>query len=105
MAPDASPTHRTELLQELEKAPGLEIITGLCCARITAEAVEGTTEDGTLRCVPADTVILAAGMRARANEVDELLSVAPYVFPIGDCVRAATVEQAMRSAYSAAWNL
>lgn len=104
-APDASPTHRTELLQELEKTPGLEIITGLCCARITAEAVEGTTEDGTTRCVPADTVILAAGMRARANEVDELLSAAPYVFPIGDCVRAATVEQAMRSAYSAAWNL
>lgn len=102
LAPDASPTHRTELVQELEKTPTLELATSLRCTQVTAEAVEGTDPNGTVRSIPADTVILAAGMRARTDEVDELLPAALYVFPIGDCVRAATVEQAIQSAYTTA---
>ncbi len=105
LAPDASPTHRTELMQELEKTPTLEIVTSLRCTQVTDQAVEGVGVDGTVRSLPADTVILAAGMRARTDEVDELLPAALYTFPIGDCVRAATVEQAMQSAYTAALTL
>lgn len=105
LAPDASPTHRTELMQELEKADTLEQVTSLRCTRVTDQAVEGITADGTVRVLPADTVVLAAGMRARTEAVDALLSGALYVFPIGDCVRAATVEQAMQSAYTAAMTL
>lgn len=105
LAPDASPTHREELMRELEKEPGLDIATGLRCTQVTAQTVEAVTADGEARSLPADTVILAAGMRARTSEVDELLSAALYVFPIGDCVRAATVEQAMRCAYAAALSL
>lgn len=105
LAPDASPTHRAELILEMEKTPGLEMVTGLRCTQVTADAVEGQAEDGTVRSLPADTVILAAGSRPRTEAVDSLLSAALYVFPIGDCVRAATVEQAMRSAYTAALNL
>lgn len=105
LAPDASPTHREELMRELEKEPGLNIAAGLRCTQVTAQTVEAVSEDGIARSLPAETVILAAGMRARTSEVDELLSAALYVFPIGDCVRAATVEQAMRSAYTAALTL
>lgn len=105
LAPDASPTHREELMRELEKEPGLNIVTGLRCTRITARTVDAVTAGGEVRSLAADTVVLAAGMRARTSEVDELLSAALYVFPIGDCVRAATVEQAMRSAYTAALTL
>lgn len=105
LAPDASPTHREELMRELEKESGLEIITGLRCTQVTAQTVDGITADGIVRSLPADTVILAAGMRARTGEVDDLLPAALYVFPIGDCARAATVEHAMRSAYTAALTL
>jgi 2,4-dienoyl-CoA reductase-like NADH-dependent reductase (Old Yellow Enzyme family)/thioredoxin reductase len=102
LAPDASPTHRAELLQELEKTAGLEIVTGLRCTQVTDRTVDGLNGGGTVRSLPADTVILAAGMRARTDAVDALLPSTLYVFPIGDCVRAATVEQAMQMAYTAA---
>lgn len=102
IAPDASPTHRTELLLEMEKETGLEIVTGLRCTRVTETAIEGRAADGTFRSVPADAVVLAVGSRARTNVVDSLCGCAPYVFPIGDCIRAATIEQAIQSAYSAA---
>ncbi len=92
-------------MREMEKEPGLEIAAGLRCTQVTAQTVDAVTADGEVRSLPADTAVLAAGMRARTSEVDELLSSALYVFPIGDCVRAATVEQAMRTAYTAALTL
>lgn len=105
MAPDASPTHRTELMLEMEKERDLEMLAGARCTQVTADTVECLNADGTPRSIPADTVILAAGSRPRTEEVDSLLGSALYVFPIGDCVRAATVEQAMSTAYTAAMNL
>lgn len=105
LAPDASPTHRGELLQELDRLPNLKYLTGLRCTRIGDGEVEGVTSEGSVRTIPADTVLLAAGMRPCQATVDQLLPAAPYVFPIGDCVRAATVEQAMQTAYTAAINL
>lgn len=105
MAPDASPTHRTELILEMEKESGLEMLSGLRCTQVTADTVECLDANGTPCSIPADTVILAAGSRPRTEEVDSLLGSALYVFPIGDCVRAATVEQAMSTAYTAAMNL
>ncbi|MGM9606587.1 MAG: FAD-dependent oxidoreductase [Oscillospiraceae bacterium] len=102
LAPDASPTHRAELMQEMEKTLNLKIAVNLRCTQVTDSTVEGQTIDGSIRSLPADAVVLAAGMRARTDVVDALLYTAPYVFPIGDCVRAATVEQAMQAAYTAA---
>ena len=102
LAPDASPTHRAELMQEMGKISNLKIVVNLRCTQVTDNAVEGRAADGSNRSLPADTVVLAAGMRARTDVVDTLLPAAPYVFPIGDCVRAATVEQAMQTAFTAA---
>lgn len=105
LAPDASPTHRTELLQELEKGKNIHILTSLRCEEIGLGLVACKEAGGQVCSLQADTVILAAGMRARTGEVDSFAESAPYVFPVGDCVRAATVEQAMQTAYSAAFNI
>ena len=105
LAPDASPTHRTELMLKLEETPNLHIVTHMRCTDIKTETVEAVDPSGQIHSFPAETVILAAGMRARTNEVDSLLNTAPYVFPIGDCSRVATVEQAIQTAYSAAFNV
>lgn len=94
LAPDASPTHRTELMQELEKEQNIHILTDLRCEEIKLGLVECKKTDGQACSLQADTVILAAGMRSRSSEVDLFMESAPYVCPIGDCVRASTVEQA-----------
>ena len=74
------------------------------CLEITPEGVKVAGPDGekTLR---ADTVILAAGMRSRAQIRDSFYGVAYDVIPVGDCVRPGNLYKANRSGYDAALNL
>ena len=74
------------------------------CLEITPEGVKVAGPDGekTLR---ADTVILAAGMRSRAQIRDSFYGAAYDVIPVGDCVRPGNLYKANRSGYDAALNL
>lgn len=74
------------------------------CLEITPESVKVAGPDGekTLR---ADTVILAAGMRSRAQIRDSFYGAAYDVIPVGDCVRPGNLYKANRSGYDAALNL
>lgn len=51
--------------------------------------------------VPCDTVLLAAGMRSRTEEVDAMRRCAPAtgVFVVGDCFKAASIFEAVNSAF------
>jgi len=105
MAPDASPTHRTELLIELNEEPNLTLINNATCSSIRKGGLSYTDGAGEKVDLEADCVILAAGMRALTKEVDSYLSYGPKVIPIGDCVRARTVLEAVKDAYYAAVNI
>lgn len=105
LAPDASPTHRNELLGVIEAAKGLTIITGGCCREVTKDGVLYTDAEGASHMISCDLVLLAAGSRADHAAVDAFTGCAPVVIPVGDSIRAATVEQAVESAYFAAKNL
>ena len=103
LAPDASRTHRDELLLKIADTPAITVKTGCTCTAVTPDGVVITGRE--CGSVPADSVVLAAGMRPRRAEADAWLSAAPCVLPIGDCERAANVEHAVRSAYIAAMSL
>ena len=103
LAPDASRTHRDELLLKIADTPAITVKTGCTCTAVTPDGVVITGRES--RSLPADSVILAAGMRPRRAEADACLSAAPCVLPVGDCERAANVEHAVRSAYIAAMSL
>jgi uncharacterized NAD(P)/FAD-binding protein YdhS len=62
-------------------------------------------QDGAEQTITADDVILAAGMKPKAEEADAFIGTAPEFAEIGDCVRARTVEWATKEAYYAAVNL
>ena len=66
------------------------------------QAVRVAASAGEKRTLHAGTVILAAGMRPLADEAFAFYGAADTVIPIGDCVKARTVEQAVREAYYAA---
>jgi 2,4-dienoyl-CoA reductase-like NADH-dependent reductase (Old Yellow Enzyme family)/thioredoxin reductase len=104
LAPDASKTHRDELMVEIEKEPRFVTLTDARCTGITATSVT-FVKDGKEQTISADDVILAAGMKAKATEADSFIGTAPEFSEIGDCVRARTVEWATKEAYYAAVNL
>jgi heterodisulfide reductase subunit A-like polyferredoxin len=55
--------------------------------------------------IPADLVVLSAGMKAKKEEALSLYGTALEFYMIGDCKTAATVQQAVRSAYSTAMRI
>lgn len=74
------------------------------CVEITSRGVKVMTGEGE-QFLEADTVILAAGLRSRAEVRDAFLGAAYDVIPAGDCVRPGNLHQANRSGYDAVLNL
>ena len=104
LAPDASKTHRDELMVEIGKEPNFMPV---CSARCTGVTPSGVTyeKDGQTVSVEADTVILAAGMKPLTALADSFMGLTEDYFEVGDCVKARTVEWATKEAYYAALNL
>ena len=75
---------------------------GVKCTGITTEGMEVADSYGNHALIPADTVVLAAGMRARAAQAEQFRGLSLFFEPVGDCVVAKNVRGATRSAYDAA---
>lgn len=72
------------------------------CDAIIEEGVCVTDETGQRRRLPADSVIIAAGMRPLSAEAEALRDCAPLFIPIGNCVRPGVVKDAIRAGFDAA---
>lgn len=104
LAPDASRTHRGDLLSQINKEPNFVQITNAKCTEIDIDKVS-YEKDGKKITLSADKVILAAGMKSRTLEADRFAGITPIYWPIGDCVKARTVEKAVREGYFAGINI
>ena len=106
LCPDASPTCGDELRILLAENSLFTALCGARCTEIQKGKATCLTFDGQVRTLTADTLIYAAGMKARTQEADLLIPKgAAQWAEIGDCVRARTVEQATREAFYAAMEL
>ena len=109
LAPDASPTCRTEMMVLLgdEAAKGMFTeLTNARCQSVEPGKVHYLDAEGKEQTVTGDTVILASGMRARSALADSFMTIdVPESVEVGDCVRARTAEQATREGWYAAVNL
>ena len=101
LAPDASKTHRDELMVEIRNEDNFNALTGARCTAVTANSVT-YEEDGASATLNADSVILAAGMKAKIAEADAFMGITEEFSQIGDCVRARTVEWATKEGFYAA---
>lgn len=104
LAPDASKTHRDELMVEIGKESNFHALTGAKCTAVTPTSVT-YEQDGQSRTITADNVVLAAGMKAKVAEADALMGLTEEFAEIGDCVRARTVEWATKEGFYAAMRL
>ena len=99
LAPDASPTHRDELLQELENDPNLTIATSGRCTSVSEKSVTYTDSNGVSKLLITDSIIVAVGMKPLLP--DQFMGISDEFTAIGDCAKVGTVETAVRNAYFA----
>ncbi len=104
LAPDANVRHRPILMKQLEKT-GVIIHTGCCGKKVTAEGLVCADKENHEVLIPGTTLICAVGQRSRRDTVNGLLDCAPIVKQIGDCVRPATITQAVYQGYHAALDI
>lgn len=85
---------------------GVKVMTSTACKRVTDEGVWVQTEGKEEELLPADSVILSAGMRPRTSVVDELRkATVPEFYAIGDCSNPRKMGDAIREGYYTAVNL
>lgn len=100
LAADCVITHRINLMHQIENCENIGSKTGAQCTEITMNGVK-VRENGKEELIPADTVVLAAGMIADFEQVDALRNIVPQTYVIGDCNRAGKVMRAVQDAYNA----
>lgn len=106
LAADSTAIHYYSMLQEAwENEPNFKGITGAKVTAIKDGCVEYMDQDGSIQSVPADSVVMSAGMRPNKDLALSFYGSAKEFYMIGDCKRAATIQQAMRSAYSTAMRI
>ena len=103
LAPDAMRTYREELLGQV--ADHARAITDAKVIQIGDTGVSYSDQKGDVHTLPADTVILAAGMRARSAEAEAFRSCARYFRKLGDCVQVGNVSTAIHEAYDVAMTI
>lgn len=102
LAPEGIFTERIHTLDYMDKDPNLTYHVETKCTAITEKGVCVVGPDGQERLLSADTVILAAGMKPRAVERESFMDTAFTVIPIGDCLKAGTVHDAVAEGFNAA---
>ena len=104
LAPDASKTHRDDILAEMSTEPNLQWIVGAKCTGIHPDKIT-FEEDGRQHELQCGSVILAAGMKPRAAQADLFAAFPADFWMAGDCKKARTVEMAVREGYFAGINI
>ena len=104
LAPDGYFSERTHTIEFMDKNEKITYNVNTCCKEIRPDGVFAQGPEGEL-WIPADSVVLSAGMRPRAALRDSFLGTAFDVISVGDCVQAGLLYTAVRQGYDAAMTL
>ena len=105
LCPDCGRMHRLNVMHQIEVADTLSTATGMRCTGIDDQGVTAVDGDGKEQKFPADTVVMCAGMRPRAAEVERLSKYCAEFYVCGDATRARQIGQATRDGYDAVVNV
>ena len=88
------------------EARAIRVLTSAGCTAITGDSVTVKHLDsGAEETFPCDSVVLAAGMRSRSDEVEALRSLCSTFYVVGDARQAKNVMMAVRDGYDAVVDL
>ena len=103
LAAEAAPLHYRSMFQNTwESLPNLKTILNAKCTSLSPGQVLYEDTDGNLVEVETDSIVLAAGMKAKTDEALTFYSAADRFSMIGDCAQVGSLQTALRSAFSAA---
>ena len=99
-ARDATWPHRLALMAELEKY-GVEILTGYGAKEINETGLVAADQDGNAITIPAESVMMAAGLRPLSQAAEKLRFIAPEFYVVGDNNRPGQLFQATSTGWFA----
>jgi 2,4-dienoyl-CoA reductase-like NADH-dependent reductase (Old Yellow Enzyme family)/thioredoxin reductase len=103
-APDAAEMHKTGLELELRKNR-VRMLLNTRAMRVEDAGLVCEDMDGRELLLPADTVLLAAGMKSELDTVEALRYSAPWSLSVGDCVKPGKVVDAVYGGYYGALDI
>ena len=86
------------------KMKDISTFTNARCTEIKDNGVIVETIDG-LQFIPADSIVLAVGLKSRRELCDSLYTLGGNYAELGDCIKPANVRQAIRTAHYAALDI
>ena len=106
LAADSTFIHYRSMFQAAwEAIPSFHFVLNATAKEITADHVTYTDKDGVDHQIPADSVVLSVGMRAKTAEALSFYGAGKEFFLVGDCKKPGTIQTTNRSAYGAAMNI
>ena len=103
LAYDATPIHYIEMFRDAwEALSTFSFITQATTTNITENNVTYTDAEGKTKHIPADSVVVSAGLRPRQDEALKFYGSADRFFIIGDCRNVGNVQECMRTAFASA---
>ncbi len=99
---EACPVHYRSMVEDYWTAePNFSSAVKATCTKVTKDGVYYVDEDGNENFVKAGSIVLATGAKPQSEEAMAYYGKGTYTSVIGDCVKAASVQQAMRTGYAA----
>lgn len=92
-----------DVLERMEKA-GVETAVRTKMEAVTPEGVRAT-RDGVSIFYPADTVVIAVGLKKNDHLVEKLQDMVPEVVPVGDCLKPRRILESIHDGFNAAWRI
>lgn len=106
LSPESVPVHFRSLFEKAwETQEGFTYHLNARVTGITPEGVTYVDAAGEEHTIPAGSVVLAAGMRAKSDEAMAFMDGTVRTHMIGDCQKVGCVQSAMRAAYALASNI
>lgn len=107
LAPDATPIHYRETIDEFYQSMGDRISykTHAVTVEIGENSVTYRDANGELHTIECDDVVALGGMRARSDEALTMFGLTPDTYMIGDCRKVGNLHECNRSAYAVISNL
>jgi 2,4-dienoyl-CoA reductase-like NADH-dependent reductase (Old Yellow Enzyme family)/thioredoxin reductase len=100
LAEDMSTNYRPFFLGRLREA-GVKLITNVKVEEITEKGVRITRVDESQEFFESTAIVLAVGLRARGEFVEDLMGMAAQSYAIGDCVNPASIKEAIEQGFLA----
>ena len=106
LSPESVPVHFRSIFEKTwEEQDGFTYHLNARCVGVDPDGVRYVDKDGTEHKLPADKVLLAAGMKARQTEAMTFLDGNVRTHMIGDCLKVGCIQTGLRAAYGLANNI